>query len=359
MRIWLDLITPKYTIFFIHLIPILKKRGYCILVTTRYAKEYREPKKLLEKYRIDHKVIGTYGGNTKEGKYLARLEREQAFVQMFSKEGKPDIFFCGDSVEGTHVAFGLGVPIVNFYDTPIQNNQFSFQDITILAKLTIPYAKLWFYPFPITEQLGKYFGLSDDQVFIYDFIDVCLWLKDIKALVCNDFRLNYNLDTTKPTILMREEEYKANYVQKKDDLFYSLIPLIKQQFDVNIIIMPRYSTEDLQKEFGQMATILDDVLKPESFYPFIDMLIGGGGTMNLEAAFFGIPVISTRSLFLYHDKFLLDNNLMHWSKNKEDILQLIKQYMGSRNQNAKEIFSKGRCSFEKIVDIIETKLEIR
>ncbi len=86
------------------------------------------------------------------------------------------------------------------------------------------------------------------------------------------------------------------------------------------------------------------------------MLIGGGGTMNLEASYFGIPVISTRSLTLYHDKYLIDNNLMVHISTEDEALKTINKLLGTK-QNNKRFFYKEKCSFERIIDKIEDFLK--
>jgi hypothetical protein len=174
-------------------------------------------------------------------------------------------------------------------------------------------------------------------------------MNKIKKNDDNDFRNRYNLKNNRYTILIREEEFKANYVEAKIPIIYDVITELSQM-DYNVVIMPRYEKEPLKQMFPK-ATILEDTLRPEEFYPFIDLLIGGGGTMNLEASYYGIPVISTRSFNLFHDKYLIDNKAMYWSHNTEEIIELVKNLIGKKMNN-KDIFCKDECNFNKIVEII-------
>ena len=122
--------------------------------------------------------------------------------------------------------------------------------------------------------------------------------------------------------------------------------------------MPRYESDHLKENFSSYAMILEEKLKPEEFYPFIDLLIGGGGTMNLEVSYYGIPVISTRSLFLYHDTFLLDNQLMTHVKTKEEALNAISSNLKKGiNKENKKFFCKEKCCFENIIKKIEAFLK--
>jgi hypothetical protein len=195
-------------------------------------------------------------------------------------------------------------------------------------------------------------ALSDEQIIPYDFVDVCLWMKDVKAEEKNDFRKRYGIDNGKMTVMVREEEYKAHYVTEKLPLLYSIILRLKAEMDVNIVIMPRYESEYLERDFGDIATVLKEKLRPEEFYPFIDLFIGGGGTMNLESVYYGVPTISTRSIWLYHDQYLIQNGIMHWTNSEDEALELSKKLIGKKMDN-RNYFCRGECGFKAIIDKIE------
>ena len=134
-----------------------------------------------------------------------------------------------------------------------------------------------------------------------------------------------------------------------------MIPLLKEEMDDNLVIMPRYEKERLKREFGGIATILEEKLKPEEFYPFIDLFIGGGGTMNLEAVCYGIPTISTRSIWLVHDQYLIKNKLMFWSQDCQEIIEIAKDMLGKR-VDSRSYFVLGECSFDVMIERIEREI---
>lgn len=353
--IWIDIATPKYALFFSKMIPQLENKGFKTLITSRFSTGYDEVKKVLDFLNLDYHILGNYGGSSVKEKFNARLQRQSEFIDIFEKKGYPKALICGSSVEGVQTSFGLGIPVIHFADTPIRGYEFKYEDMTILSKLTIPLSSLIFHPFVVPSEVYVKFGVSPSNVIPHNFIDVCLWMDDIVKKKKNDFRVKYNLDRSKPTILIREEEYKAHYVKEQLPIIYNLIPLIKEKFDLNIVIMPRYETKFLQENFSQYATILEEKLKPDEFYPFIDMLVGGGGTMNLEASYYGIPVVSTRSLWLYHDKYLIDNELMVHVSNEVEALKSIQDLLGTKKDN-KKFFCKEECSFSKIINKISEYL---
>ncbi len=58
------------------------------------------------------------------------------------------------------------------------------------------------------------------------------------------------------------------------------------------------------------AAVLEEKMVIQHLLAFADLFIGGGGTLNSEACFFGTPAISTRSFVSHYDKLLIDAELM-------------------------------------------------
>lgn len=355
--IWLDITDPKYVLFFKEIIPLLEKIDK-VLITTRGNEGYSETHRLLELFQIKAHCIGGYGGASKLGKLQARLQRQNEFVSLFERLRKtPRVFITGASVEGVQTAYGLGIPVVNFADTPIAGHTFSLQALTVLSRLTLPLSSLVFRPFVVPSECYEALGVPKENIIAYEFIDVALWLRNLKS--GKDFREMLGLDTSKPTILVREEEYKAHYVKEKLPIIYESIHLLSSSLDVNLVIMPRYESEGLIKEFGGIKNvyILEQKLEPNEFYPYIDLLIGGGGTMNLESCYLGIPTISTRSLFLFHDIYLLQNSLMHHAKTPQEVLSFARNALSNpcKSTPNTHLFEKQKAGFEEIVNLIQQR----
>lgn len=389
--IWLDIIDPKYVLFFKSIIPQLEKLD-SVLVTTRQSDGYDECARLLKLFNITSHAIGGYGGVSKLGKLQARLDRQNGFLNLFKKLGEtPRLFITGASVDGVQSAFGLGIPIVHFADTPVANERFNLRDITILSRLSIPLSTIVFRPFIVPEICYTSLGLESTQVIPYHFIDVALWLQDMpmtssfsqtlqilnnnncvdthileahkeRVAFCNELLFDPRL----PIILVREEEYKAHYVKQQLPIIYEATLEIYANFEANILIMPRYAEIETRKMLKLESiknpkahiNILSRKLTPHRFYPHIDVMIGGGGTMNLESCYLGIPTISTRSLLLFHDRYLIDNGLMWHCKNIESILtktkEIITKAHTKRIQNA--LFAPKNASFDEILPHIEKLL---
>jgi len=59
----------------------------------------------------------------------------------------------------------------------------------------------------------------------------------------------------------------------------------------------------------------------------VDLFIGGGGTINTESCFLGTPTISTRSFISHYDKWQIDNNLMVWTNDENELINYVELAM--------------------------------
>lgn len=348
--IWIDITDPKYALFFIHLIKYLKNQK--LLITTRYSSSYKECKQILDLYDIKYHNLGSYGGSSIEDKLKARVNRELELLELFKKTGIPRVFLTGASAEGVNIAFGLKIKIILFADTPLASCKKN--DFTILSRLSFPFASKIFFPFILKKKYFKLANLKKSNLHSYGFIDVAMWLGGLKKGV--DFRDKFNIKKSRACILFREEEFKASYVKKKLSIIYDLIKELQNE-NLSLVLMPRYGTSHLKELEGiKNLTILDKSIKVQDFYPYIDLLVGGGGTMNLEASFLGVSTLSTRSLLLPHDKYLIKNNLMYHTtcllKAKKYILQ--KRYLAKKPSNPSSFFIQKDLKKEltKIAEVI-------
>lgn len=77
--------------------------------------------------------------------------------------------------------------------------------------------------------------------------------------------------------------------------------------------------------------------------------------MNLEAVCYGIPTISTRSIWLIHDQYLIKNQLMFWTQDCDEILKISKEMLGKKVES-ENYFIKGACNFGRMIERIEKEI---
>jgi len=143
------------------------------------------------------------------------------------------------------------MPVINFYDIPLSDYKTNFKKALPQARLTLPLSTVVFKPFVVPDEIFLRFSLEKNQIFEYNFIDPLIWLKDFKPdyNYVKNILQPFNIDFSRPMILIREEEYKASYVQKKYPFLYEALPEIYKRYDANMVIIPRYESEYLKKEF--------------------------------------------------------------------------------------------------------------
>jgi predicted glycosyltransferase len=318
-----DIVTPKWVLFFKE---IIKKIGLKeVIVTTRYDENYTETKKLLELHKIPYISVGEYGGVTLEGKLKASIDRQIELIEIV-KEYNIKKVISGSVVDINRVAFGLGIDVINFDDMPTKTYDNDYSKVVPMAKLTIPLSTILFKPFTIDDELFLHLGLTKQQIKTYNFIDPFLWIKDFKydENYVKKIYKKYNINFNKQKIIVREEEYKSSYVDKKYPQVYNALKKINELFDVEIIIIPRYESEYLKKEFP-FAKVIDEKIELQHLLKDADLFIGGGGTINSEACFLGTPTISTRSFISHYDKWQIDKKMMVLANNENDIIDWTKK----------------------------------
>lgn len=313
--IWFDLVTPKSVLFFEPIISFLQSQDYPFVITSREDEHYTEVNALLKLKKLPFHSFGGYGGELLSQKLEASLKRQEAlshFIQNYSI--KKLVNLC--SVDGCRVAFGLGIEIVNFCDFPSAKDD----KLTHVARLTLPLSQKIFYPFYIPK---TYFERYCDDIIEYDFLDPVIYLQNQKPK--KDFFNTLPLNKKHQTVCLREEEFKSSYVLHN---YMPFVYEVLKKFDVNLIILPRYENDALRTIFPQ-AIILKEKRELCEILPFCDLFVGGGGTINIEAAYWNTPTISTRSFLSFYDRYLINNGAMYHAdesfKLESLIVKLLKQ----------------------------------
>ena len=335
-----DIVTPKWLLFFKPIIKELQK-NHNVIITSRGDDKYNEVIELLKLYNLDYIPIGEYGGASLEGKLKTSLFRMEKLIEIVKNV---DVVVSGSVVDINRVAFGLGKKIINFEDMPLRGYQNSCKNITAVTRLTAPFSTILYKPFMVPDEIFKNLGVCDIRE--YNFIDPLIWLKDFNPSLEYIKKEIPKIDFNKKTVIVREEEFKASYVGIRYNFLDEAIKELEKE-DINLVIIPRYEADHLKQKFKN-SIILEKKIILQHLLAFSDLFIGGGGTINIEAAYFGVPVISTRSFITHYDKFLIDNNLMWHSNDKEEIINLAKSLIGKKT-DSKKVFDKMKVDIDMFV----------
>lgn len=335
MRIVFDISTPKQVRFFRPMMAGLRAAGCTVSAVTR---DYVELNLLMRSLRIPATVLGCHGGPTPLEKLRSSSERVGLLAQYFARH-RPDALVTLSNPESCRAAFGLKIPIVCFNDAPTSR---------IVCKLTLPLASKVCAPWIIPKQAFVRFGVAPKDLFFYRALDPVIWLKDHGNGAASTAAPAH--DARRPVVVCRETEWQSSYVSS--DIVGAVAEALRQRHpDWNIINIPRYTTHN----FYDVPALLADA----------DLLIGGGGTMCIEAAYFGTPVIATLPVRPQYMQWLFArrlarrcltvNDAVRWA---EDIVANCdtKTAKGARRR-AQRIFSRMSFPLERIVDLIRTTAE--
>ena len=340
-----DMDMPKWVLFFNPIIKRLKELNHKVIIVSRGGDDYKELNRILDLYNLEYISVGKYGGASLEGKLKASIKRQTELIEIIKKYNI-EVVVSGSVVDINRVAFGLGIKIINFNDMPIKNYINNCEEVTPITRLTAPFSSILFKPFMVDNEIFEKLGVCNIKT--YNFIDPLIWLKDFK--IDEEYIKNEipEINENKPIVVIREEEFKASYVQNQYPFLYEVIDEL-QNWDINLVIIPRYESKPLKEKFKK-AIVLQKAIILQNLLAKSNLFIGGGGTINIEACYFGVPVISTRSFISHYDKFLIDNNLMWHSNDKNEIINLAKELLTQNTkQKSKEVFSKMDVDIEMFV----------
>lgn len=350
--VWFDLITPKSVMFFKGMILELQDLGNEFIVTTRGGEDYEETVEILKLYHIPHYICGSYGGVKLTEKFNASLLRQSQLKEIIAgKSIQRLINLC--SVDACRIAFGYKIPIINFCDIPIIGYDNDIQKASPQARLTLPLSTKIYHPFMIPNEIFTHFAVPCENIISYQFLDVVTWLQDFKPSheMYMDFLNKYKINNGRPNILVREEEFKASYVDKKTSFLYEALREVATYNKFNIIIIPRYTSDEIKRELP-FGIVINEKIIIQHILAFCDLFIGGGGTLNSESCYFGTPTISTRSFISHYDKFLIDEGLMINIQDKEQLIKAIFDNMKKKKAKQNPLLNMKSNMSEILKDII-------
>ena len=349
MKVWIDILTPKQTLFFEPLIEALQERGDEVVITSR---RYREAELMLRKRQINAVFIGSHGGKRLDAKLTASLERSNELTEYF-KHDTPDVLVSFSSPEACRVAFGLGIINLCVSDSP---------HAEAVSRLTVPLADCLLTPWIIPDKSWTGFGIERNKIEQYKALDPYVWLSRRDLSDKKDVTLN--IDKSKSTITLRLEESFASYVSnnKNTHEFVLIKRLIEEFRDQNIVILCRYSeqVDEVYKKFKGRVIVPTDVVDGVALLQSSDLFIGLGGTMTAEASLLGTPTISFFSGSYFVERYLISKGLLTKPRDVDGVIRVSKNFLRDTKlrKQMKIRSNRIRSGMEDPIQVIIKKLDI-
>jgi predicted glycosyltransferase len=271
--VWLDTVTPKISIVIHSLLPILKAKGYSTIVT---AKKQTQTTDLLDTLKVPYYKVGEYGKTLKE-KLVVEQKRTLEFVDLFDRVGYPKVLWTHGDVSAIRTAFGLKIPVVYANDTV-----FAYD----VAKLATPLVNWLIAPVSFGKSWSK-FGIPKSRIILYDGLEEVAWLKGSEFEKPTFLQ---ELSNKRPVILFRDAEYSASYCK---DVKIDSQNLLKGLAKIaTVVCLPRYEEEKKKLEGMDNVWVPPRTVLTAQLIPYLDLMVGSGGTACRETALMGIPTIN-------------------------------------------------------------------
>jgi predicted glycosyltransferase len=278
--IWIDLDNAPHVPFFKPLIRHFETQGHDVLVTVR---DYGFTQNLARQHGIEHTLIGRHSGRSKVKKVFGLLGRVNALAS-WARGRSIDVAVSHGSRSLVLASRFVGVPCVTLYD-------YEFVHTSIFNKLS----RRVLLPDWLPDDLVGSMGLDANRVRKYPGLKEEVYLGDFEPDATLLGRLG--VDPANVVVVLRPPATAAHYHNPMSErILDHLIDRVSESGNVTAIVAPRTKAqgEELARAFKNPARfhVLKEPVDGLNLIAQADLVVGGGGTMNREAAMLGVPVYS-------------------------------------------------------------------
>ena len=307
-RVWLDLDNSPHVLFFAPLIEALQDAGISVTIT---AKPHAQTIELARLHGLKVICVGRSNARRRLMKPAVVLKRTVDLYLEMKRRARPALLLSHGSRSGVLAARMLGVPAWTFLDyehveartLAVGTTRFWFPDLLRTAKLRRRFIqRATFYP-----------GLKEN-------IYLASW-----PLCPNEVRQNLAVPSDMRWVVTRPPATSAHYASEKSwQLWKNAITQLLAHRDVQVHVVPRDQSQGravrtLFEDQPRLCVLARAVDGP-SLIAAADLVVGGGGTMNREAAVLGTPVWSVFNGPTPHiDEQLSREGRLRWIRSEQDI----------------------------------------
>jgi predicted glycosyltransferase len=321
MKIWFDLCHPPHVLFFAPQIRELERRGHQTFITVRDRFQVAE---LCRLEGLSFSIIGHDYGKHAVSKAAGFLRRSLQLALAARNRGISVAASQGSSYQ-VLAARLLGIPVLFMTDYEhIFLRVANFFATRICVPNVIPDQVLVQKKIPRSKIL-KYPGLKED-VYVHEFRPDSGIFAEL------------GIDPERVIVTLRAPSTQAHYRSAESEkLFDDVLNYLLCQKNISIVFLPRSEDESVrvQRRFHphrDKIRIPSKAIHALNLIWHSDLIIGGGGTMNREAASLGIPVYTIfRGRQGAVDRFLSNSNRMAFIKHERDLDRIkIRKRPGAR-----------------------------
>jgi hypothetical protein len=297
---WVDITNLPHVLFFEGFV----KENDCLVTTRRFGML----EELLKERGVDATVLGGHGGRGPKEKLIQSARRLEKLAEFVNGQ-RMRAAIAKHSVELPRVAYGLGIPVFQFVDNEYavhQNRLF----LSLCAKVIVPGA--------VSKEMLLAQGANPLDLVGFDGVFESVQVRRFKPGGPPD-----GLETNRYVVIRPGPLFAAYY--DAEDITQEVIRHVAD-LGYRAVVLPR------GEETYQGAEVLRTSDGLNLMYHAAAVL-GGGGTMNREAALLGTPTISFyQGEVLGVDRYLIDNGLLFHTRDAGGALKLMDRLMDKKEK---------------------------
>ena len=280
-KIWIDLDNSPHVPFFLPIIRRLREEGHRVEISARDCFQTCE---LLDLAGIDYQKIGRHYGRSPIRKVLGLLVRS-AQLYRFGRRKDFSVAVSHGSRALILAAKALSIANINMFD--YEYSIFGLGIDNVPTKQILPAA--------ITDDLLPR-RIDPGRVVKFQGFKEEVYVSEFRP--DPDFINRAGFDDQKVIALLRPPATEANYHDPQSELlFQRVIELMLAHPNTLLVLLPRTSKQatalaQLKKAGENRIVLPNKALDGLNLVWHSDLVISGGGTMNREAAFLGVPAYS-------------------------------------------------------------------
>jgi uncharacterized protein len=275
MRVWIDLANSPHVATLEPVVAALRERGDDVFLT---ARDHAQTVELARASFPDDEIVisgaGSPSGRLAKGRTIAGRAGE---LWRVARRRRPHVALSHGSYAQVVAAAAARVPGVTMMDYEYQPaNHLSFR---LAGRVVVPEV------FP-AEALRR-FGARDRKVVRYPGFKEELYLGRFRA----DERVldELGLDRRRVVVVLRPAPEGALYHRGGNERFERLVEHAANDPGIQAVLLPRGPDQRARYRGAAGMVVPERAVDGRSLLVHADVMIGGGGTMNREAAILGTP----------------------------------------------------------------------
>ncbi|MCX6393771.1 MAG: DUF354 domain-containing protein [Solirubrobacterales bacterium] len=272
-RAWVDLTNSPHVLVMRPMIELLRAKGWEVEVT---ARDFAQTVGLLDRFGIEHEVIGHHRGGGRGAKAVGLASRSAALTR-WARGRKFDLALGHGSNDITTAAWLLRIPCSTTFDYEFATAQHQVNcrlaNAVVVPEL-IPRERI--ERFGAGDRLHQYAGLKEEY-----------YLAEFEA--DHSVPASLGIDPSRPFVVVRTPPVVALYHRVENDLFGEALNLLR---DHQAVVLPRTEEQRVQLADVPGLIVPEGAVDAQSLIALADLVISAGGTMNREAVALGTPVLT-------------------------------------------------------------------